>query len=327
MRLLLQCIFKKSMHTSAAILLVLISISYNSYCRTIPYNLINTGSVLNYQEPGARMFLIAVIDSDDKIIGERCATDLDAVTSAFEELADWMFIKMEEPKIIMGDAFSKDAVNDAIDNWLAAQHPDKNDIVVFYYSGHGFRYPGDASNFPRMWLKTAQDQNIESTNLRMKEDVYDRITNMGAGVNLILSDCCNTTAAGDNANFDNITVPTRKKVSHKRENDDENSTEDDNAEKLFTPDHPLSILVSAADKGEYAGGKAETGGFFTNYFLEALTKCVYDFTLQPTWENIFKYTDEQASYWARSAECPAAKHTEQGRCVQTVTFITNDSTE
>ena len=101
------------------------------------------------------MFLIAVIDSDDKIIGERCSTDLNAVTETFEDLAGWLFIKWEEPKIIMGDDFSKSSVNDAIDNWLTDQHPDENDIVIFYYSGHGFRYPNDASNFPPYVVKNS----------------------------------------------------------------------------------------------------------------------------------------------------------------------------
>ena len=171
-----------------------------------------------------------------------------------------------------------------------------------------------------MWLKTAQDQDPESTNLRVKEDVYDRIIKMGAGVNLILSDCCNATAAGGNVNFDNITVPARQKITHKRQNEDENSDEDDNGDKLFIPDQPLSILATAADKGEYAGGNADIGGFFTNYLLEALSKCVFDFKLEATWENIFKYTDEKASYWAKTAACPIAKHTAQGRCVQTLTL-------
>lgn len=320
MRLLLNQLLKKIVITPL-VLLCLILISTGSNSKAYPFYRFDIPTALHQQEhKEARMFLVAVIDSDDKIIGERCSTDLSAVTAAFEEMADWLLIDMVEPKIINGSNFSKEAVNDAIDNWLPAQQPGKDDIVIFYYSGHGFRLRDDPSNFPRMWLKTAQDQNIASTNLRMKEDVYDRIIQTGAGVNLVISDCCNTTAAGDNANFDNITVPARAKVTHKRKHTGEDSDEDDYAEKLFMPGQSFSLLVSAADKGEFAGGKAETGGFFTYYLLEALTKCVYDAKLDASWESILKYTDEKASFWARSAECPTAKHTEKGRCVQTVEF-------
>ncbi len=269
-----------------------------------------------------RMFLITVIDSNDDSIGKRCEADLEEITFNFEELADWLGAEMEEPKIIKGDQFSKAAVNEAIDSWLKSRQPAREDIVVFYYSGHGFRYPADASEYPRMWLKTAQDKNPKTTNLRMEEDIYDRIIKMGAGVNIILSDCCNTTDAGDNADFDNVIVPTRQRVAHKRKHprDEGLNSEIDNADKLFIPAQSLSILATAAGKSEFAGGKSETGGFFTNYFLEALTECIYETKIEPTWENIFKYADENASYWARSAECPQAKHNEQGRCIQTVKF-------
>ena len=153
---------------------------------------------------------------------------------------------------------------------------------------------------------------------------------MGAGLNIVLSDCCNSTVAGDNTNFDNVTVPTRKRVRHQQEQENNNDNneedeEDDNADKLFTPGHPLSILVTAAGKGELAGGKAENGGFFTGYLIEALDNCIYENSIQPAWENIFKYADDNASYWARSAACPQAKHNEQGRCVQTAKIRIEDN--
>ena len=147
---------------------------------------------------------------------------------------------------------------------------------------------------------------------------------MGAKVNIVISDCCNTTAAGANANFDNVMVPTRPRVAHKRQQHNDDSDDDtDNGDKLFSPEHPLSILATAASKGEFAGGKEEVGGFFTDFFLEALSKCVYDSDIQPTWESIFDYTDENAGYWAKAAACPTARHNEKGRCVQTVKFKTD----
>ena len=276
---------------------------------------------LHIDQDKPRMYLIAVIDTDDKDIGKRCESDLDEVTFAFEDLAGWLDVE-ETIKIIKGDEFNKAAVNDAIDNWLPSQQLNKDDIVFFYYSGHGFRYPEDVSEYPRMWLKTSEDQNIATTNLRMEEDIYDRIVKMGAGVNIILSDCCNTTAAGDNADYDNVIVPNSPKVAHKRPNSRQANSDDemDNGDKLFIPEKPFSILATAAAKGEFAGGKAENGGFFTAYFLQALSKCIYDTEIEPAWENIFDYTNEKAGYWARSAACPKAKHNEQGRCVQTAKF-------
>jgi hypothetical protein len=55
-----------------------------------------------------------------------------------------------------------------------------------------------------------------------------------------------------------------------------------------------------------------------------LENCIYDNKIQPSWENIFKYTDENAGFWAKSATCPEAKHNAQGRCVQTLEFKIDD---
>lgn len=318
---------KRSKRLVIGSVLLLLAVSVNSNGYIHPAYGINKVAGLHKNESQPRMFLITVVDSEDDSIGKRCEVDLEDVLYSFEDIADWLDLKMVDPKIIKGDQFGKAAVNDAIDNWLRGQKPGEDDIVVFYYSGHGFRYPDDASPYPRMWLKTAQDRNPKTTNLRMEEDIYNRIIKMGAGVNIVVSDCCNTTEAGDIANFDAVTVPTRQRVAHKREKprDEDADDDDDYGDKLFIPGHPLSILATAAEKGEFAGGKAETGGFFTNYFLDALDDCIYDNKLSPAWGNIFKYADDNASYWAKSAECPQAKHNEQGRCVQTVKYKIEDS--
>src|SRR5688572_14763488 len=204
-------------NTTAAMLLVLCSfLVIGAGEPQVPHTESNT--ITESKIPAAgRMFLIAVIDSDDDTIGRRCEQDLDEITFTFEELADWMDMELQEPKVIKGGDFSKAAVNEALDSWLADQSPSKADVVVFYYSGHGFRYPDDASEYPRMWLKTREDNQTETTNLRIEEDIFNRVIQMGAGINLVLSDCCNTSVAGQNAQIEEQAPPASpKRTSHKR---------------------------------------------------------------------------------------------------------------
>lgn len=305
-------------YTWLVTLLLLFSVSVSAHI-FLPQPTTRHAFGLQKNQNPSRLFLIAVIDSDDETIGGRCTQDLDNIQSAFKDLAEWLDAEMTEPKIIQGSDFSKAAVSDAVDNWLSSQELTAADIVVFYYSGHGFRYPTDASRFPRMWLKTGDDKDVEKNNLSIEEDVYNHIIKMGAGFNLVLTDCCNTTITNGNVNFDNVMVPTRKREVPRR-NEDNNSNDDDHTDKFFPPGQPVSILANAADKGEYAAGKADVGGFFTNFFREALEDGLYLNLIEPSWESVFKSADEKASYWARSASCPEAKHTEQGRCVQTVAF-------
>lgn len=306
----------------AAAVLFLVTITANA--NDVPFlhsYTIKKGISLYRHQDQPRMFLIAVADTHDETIGERCKADLDGVTDEFEYVAKVIDAEWINPKIIEGAEFSKASVNDAIDNWLKNQQLTADDIVIFYYSGHGFRDSTDTSNYPRMWLKTDADRNVENNNLRIEEDIYDHIIKMGAGVNIVLSDCCNSTNAGANTNFDNVTVP-----DHKRDHDNENKTDNNkNGHELFIPGQPLSILVAAASKGELAGGKTDDGGFFTAFFLDALDDEIDDDSKEATWENIFKYADKNASYWAKSAACPEYKHNEEGRCMQTAEIKINDS--
>ena len=270
----------------------------------------------------SRLFLITVIDSDDEIIGERCKVDEEEVNDAFKEFSEWLNIAEVFPKIIDGDQFSKASVNDAIDNWLASFDLKEKDIVVFYYSGHGFRLPGDESVYPRMWLKTATNKDIEPNSLRMKEDIYDRIVKMGAGVNIVLSDCCNS-VPGANTSF--ASTAKSKEQDPPSANEIESDIKD--FETLFAPGHPLNIIATASDSTELAGGTAEVGGFFTVNLLDALDMSIYEDELKPTWENILNYAKTEAAKKALGGACPDNKHNSKGRCIQTAKFTITESAE
>ncbi len=312
--------FKKPIRNIVAgMILILLSLVFGSNGYVKPGYIKGEETNLYKKEIKPRLFLITVIDSDDKIIGKRCEKDLEEITESFNLLALWLDIATVVPNVIKGNEFSKEAVNDAIDNWLKAQEPVNTDIVVFYYSGHGFRFSNDASVYPRMWLKTSSDQNTETTNLSMEEDIYNRLVTMGAGVNIVLSDCCNS-VPGANTAFTTGTITPHEAKPPKPEELEENIKDFD---KLFRPDYSLSILATAADSTELAGGTPKIGGFFTHYFLEALEISIYEDEIEPTWENILNYAKEEARKKALGGECPENKHNEKGRCVQIAKYKMN----
>jgi hypothetical protein len=275
----------------------------------------NAQKGLSQAETKSRLFLITVIDSDDEIIGERCQVDKEEINDAFKEFSAWLKVATVFPKIIDGSQFSKASVNDAIDNWLASFKLNEKDIVIFYYSGHGFRLPEDKSVYPRMWLKTATNKDIEPNSLRMEEDIYDRIVQMGAGVNIVISDCCNS-IPGANTAF--ATTAKIKKSNPPLPDKIEGNIKD--FEQLFSPGHPLSIIATASDSTELAGGTAAAGGFFTFNLLEALDKSIYEDEMEPIWENILNYAKDQAAKKALGGACPDNKHNPNGRCIQTAKF-------
>lgn len=259
----------------------------------------------------ARLFLITVIDSDDEIIGQRCETDLEEITASFEDFSSWLDMVTLVPKVIKGKQYSKAAVSYAINIWLKSMAPTKADIVVFYFSGHGFRFQNDTSVYPRMWLKTPDDQNTATANLSLEEDIFNPIVKMGAGVNIVLSDCCNSVPGARAGSAEKMT---KRKRQPPKPDEMENDTKD--FDNLFMPDNPLSIIATASDSTELAGGTPTEGGFFTHFFLEALDESIYDDELQPTWESILNFTKDEARKKALASECPENKHNESGRCIQ-----------
>ncbi len=298
---------------AACILLLLSTLFLTSYCPADKY--FARQQMQQVAEPQSRFFLITVIDSDDEIIGERCKTDQEEVTDYFKDLSDWLGISSISIKNIDGNQFSKAVVNDAIANWLVSMQPGKKDIIVFYYSGHGFRQAGDKSTYPRMWLKTATDRDVDRNNLRLEEDIYDPIVKLGAGVNIILSDCCNSVPGANMAFSGSL-----KKRESKKPSTDEMDGDIADYEKLFSPNVPISIIATASDATELAGGTADVGGFFTMYFLEALDGSIYDDDLDANWNTILNYAKEEAAKKALGALCPENKHNPSGRCIQTAKF-------
>ncbi len=262
---------------------------------------LNSRGGLSEQQLKTKFYLITIANTLDKKIGISSKKDLDRVTEFIEELTSGLGIKLIQTSV-WGDEFNKYNVQEAVDNI----QPNSNDIVMFYYSGHGFRFKNDESKFPRMSLRTNKLVKLEDNNLSVENDVYKILLRKKAKVTIVLSDCCNsvidqpspigmdllrpraTGKAGLNLNYDNCLA-------------------------LFFPVQPVSILVGSAEKGQLASGNPDLGGFFTNFFLAQLTNTLYSNKVPPSWLKILINARESTTKQALTAEC---SNTENGRCTQ-----------
>jgi hypothetical protein len=225
-------------------------------------NLLGTkskGSMLTIEERKTKLYLIVVSSTYDSSLGISCINDGQKTVQTFTDVADFLGIK-KVIDTIYGDRYNKTSVVDAINKI----HPDSNDIVVFYYSGHGFTDPlKKDKNYPFLDLRdprirpkpkpTTQTLNIQ--------DIYDTISKKGARFNLVLSDCCNTEVITKKTN---ATPPPKPKGSGMKWNFD-------NVKTLFMNKERLSLLMTAATKGEEALSQDAFGSFFTHYFLSSMT--------------------------------------------------------
>ncbi|MBP3762547.1 MAG: caspase family protein [Bacteroidales bacterium] len=85
----------------------------------------------------------------------------------------------------IGSACSKENLMSDLDNLRCG----KDDIVLFYYSGHGVRSTQDQSPFPQMMLKYEAYQQDKFVPVHT---VVEKLSSKGARLVIVLTDCCNS---------------------------------------------------------------------------------------------------------------------------------------
>lgn len=254
-------------------------------------------------EKNIRLNLLIVADTMDASIGSSCAKDLQRAIETFRALTDYLGIKFL-PKTVCGKDYSKVNVQSAIN----ALRPSANDIVVFYYTGHGFRLPEKPRDFPNLklknfknlrasfrdsisWIKKDRQDNI-TYSLNM-EDIFNSIRKKEARFNLVLSDCCNNDIFSVNAKG---TKPGKTKGSGVEWNED-------NIRALFLNKNPMSILASAASSGQKATSNDDFGGFFSYFFKLSMENYCSKLKTNPTWDLIFQDAKTQTINKANHTYC------------------------
>jgi len=242
---------------------------------------------LSQAERNTKLILLVVANIKDTAIGPSCKKDMERTVETFTKLADFMKIKLDY-KTISGNDYNKENVEKELKNLS----PSPNDIVVFYYSGHGFRKPKDNRRFPYIDLRPKPDRTYMVNSLNM-EDIYDAIKKKGARLNLVLSDCCNTEVEASNA----IGTPVARKkgllMTYNLEN----------CRALFLNPKPVSILATAADAGQKASSNNEFGGFFSFFFKSSMENQLSFFKKNVSWESLLQDAKKQTIIKAEHTYC------------------------
>ncbi len=233
------------------------------------------------------LHLVIVANTDDDLIGNTCVLDKDRNLKMFKDLAEFMGIGFDS-KVIFGADFNKQNVANAVANL----QPSPNDLVVFYYSGHGFNDPKANRNYPNMALsnKSYEDAMASSMNI---EDVYDLIKRKGARFNLVLSDCCNNRP--DDRAILSCDVPRTRATTL--------GWNLENCKALFMNPAPMSILATAAQRGEQSTGNTSYGGFYTSQFRSNLISYFKPLHIYPTWPMLLQEAGNSTIEQAENSRC------------------------
>ncbi len=239
------------------------------------------------QIPKPTLYCIIAINGLDKSIGETCIVDQNRITGFFKKLTD--FIKLPYKEILItNENFNVETVRNSIKNI----NPASNDIVVFAYSGHGFRFQNEESGlFPQLGFfsnegLTREIIREETINI---EEIFNLVMAKGTRLNLVFSDCCN-----------NELEMQRFEVSQLNLHSWPTEWQSENCSQLFEKARG-SYLVAAASKGQLAACNKEEGGFFTFSLFQFIETAFEGGNLD--WGAIIKRAGEFAAQKSKRTLC------------------------
>jgi hypothetical protein len=250
------------------------------------------GGLLTGQEKASRLFLLVVASTNDEDIGPSCRIDAGKMLQLYSDVADFLGIR-KVVDTVFGDRFSKAAVETAIKKL----NPSSSDIVVFYYTGHGFSNPSfPAKKYSFLDLRDPRIRprpNPREHSLNI-EDIYNQIKSKGARLNLVIADCCNDNI--EQTNLVGIPPPQQRSAGMK--------WNWSNVKTLFMSKQKLSFLITAATKGERATSKNNFGGFYSYYFLSSLVTYLGPDKTNPGWIQVLADAQKQTINRVSNMFCP-----------------------
>jgi hypothetical protein len=229
-------------------------------------------------------YLVVVASTNDKNIGAGCLIDARKVINKFNEIfINSLHLRHVKIDSIFGNNYSKENVEAALEKIK----PNKNNIIIFYYSGHGFHDNDkdyDKKIFPFFDLRDPAKQlfyaDLKTKRLNV-EDIYNKILQKKARFNLVLSDCCNDTVKKP------VIAPKQTGIQppgHKGVD----KISFANAKTLFMDStKTVNLLMTAAKKGEEAIVTPSFQSYFTFFFLQSLdTYLSPQLVTTPVWTQI-----------------------------------------
>lgn len=183
-----------------------------------------------------------------------------------------------------GENCSKERLMGALDDLKCG----KDDIIIFYYSGHGGRARNDQSEFPQMCLKYSP---VDQDKFVAVHTVVEKLQAKNARFTLVLTDCCNSSSSGISVKslLDDMTGAvelTEAEVARYK--------------KLFLESKGI-VVATSSKKGQTSGG-GRKGGVFTCALWEYAIPQAINGTIPATWNDVLALTStaigsRQQPYW------------------------------
>lgn len=199
---------------------------------------------------------IIFADTQDGNIGKSTRLDMDNVSNMLVEAQSSLKDEMNFVYYIYPESYcSPENLKKVLKN-IQCQ---SDDVVFFYYSGHGVRSMNDTSPYPQMCLGLPLREQARMISV---EGVDRAIARKNPRLRFVLTDCCNSTSE--------FVAP---KLEISKGNSTINSQKEGNYRKLFLNKYG-NVIMTSSKAGETSSCNMQIGGFFTYCLLAVMENAV-----------------------------------------------------
>jgi hypothetical protein len=231
--------------------------------KKVIYFLLFVNLQLAFAQQKAVFHSIIFAETDDAKIGRSVFQDYDKMLVELATMASANDMTLKEYHHIDAQS-SKDNAIKVLNNLQVGSQ----DVVFFYYSGHGARATNDATKFPQIMLGHSDGEFLSLSN------IDKMIQAKNPKLRIVMADCCNSILQGLSPKS------LSGGVTHLKNNTTENY-------KNLISRLSGNIIVCSSSVGEPSAAY-DDGGAFTTAFLTELQKILL--TTQATWQVLLENT-------------------------------------
>ncbi len=211
----------------------------------------------------ASLHAVLVGDTNDQTIGRSVETDLANFNKLLRSIEENTGLAVSKITVVGGELAAgrgRDTVLKKLQSLVVAGG---QDVVIFYYSGHGGRMSTKQTKWPSLGIEGVSTRPDRLLDLDV---VFDELQKKNPRLLIVFADACNS-------------------VIDAQRSFEKNTESAESYRKLFLG-YQGTVIASGSKMGQYSWGNSEFGGLFTRQFLDSLNKNLA--SSNPTWENLMK---------------------------------------